>query len=114
MTAAVALGSVAPERSGSAPGSAGSVAARAAMLDVLARAASPAERIAGGWLRPSGEPAVAELRLARWSQRIADGRPDRIAEIPPNTVSRLASGSLAWVMSPPSRENRCHNGRGTH
>jgi hypothetical protein len=81
MTAAVALGSVAPERSGSAPGSAGSVAARAAMLDVLARAASPAERIAGGWLRPSGEPAVAELRLARWSQRIADGRPERIAEI---------------------------------
>lgn len=50
-------------------------------LQALARAASPAERIAGGWLRPSGDPVVGELRLLRWTQRIADGRPDRVAEI---------------------------------
>lgn len=54
---------------------------RADLLRALARAASPAERIAGGWLRPSDDRTAAELRFARWSRRIADGRPDRIADI---------------------------------
>lgn len=51
------------------------------MLSVLARASSPAERIAGGWLRPGGDPLVAELRLACWTKRIAGDRPERVAEL---------------------------------
>ena len=54
---------------------------RADLIQSLARASSPAERIAGGWLRPSADRTVAELRFARWSRRIADGRPGRIADI---------------------------------
>lgn len=54
---------------------------RAELLAALARASSPAERIAGGWLRPSDDRTVGELRFARWSRRIADGRPDRAAAI---------------------------------
>jgi hypothetical protein len=48
-----------------------------ALLDVLARAASPAERLAGGWLRVVDEPTpLATRRLERWIDRVADG--DRI------------------------------------
>ncbi|WP_420122962.1 DUF4135 domain-containing protein [Nakamurella sp.] len=54
---------------------------RAELLATLARASSPAERIAGGWLRPSDDRTLGELRFARWSRRIADGRPDRAAAI---------------------------------
>ncbi|HZM67638.1 MAG TPA: DUF4135 domain-containing protein [Nakamurella sp.] len=52
-----------------------------ALLGVLARASTPAERFAGGWLRPTGDPAIAQQRLDRWCTRIADGRPERVAEI---------------------------------
>lgn len=54
---------------------------RASVLGLLARASSPAERIAGGWLAPTGDPALAQIRLDRWQQRIADGRAERVLEV---------------------------------
>ena len=51
------------------------------LLAVLARAATPAERIAGGWLRPTGETPLAEERLERWSHRVGGGQPERVAEV---------------------------------
>lgn len=52
----------------------------ALVLGILARASSPGERIAGGWLR-AGDPATAHERLAGWMQKVADGRGDAIADI---------------------------------
>ncbi len=51
------------------------------LLAVLARASTPAERIAGGWLRPTGDTALTEERLDRWSRRVAAGHPEQVVEV---------------------------------
>src|SRR5664280_3194931 len=80
MTATAALDSITGEPVGSVTGvPAGQRVS--ALLGVPARASTPAERFAVGWLRPTGDPAIAQQRLDRWCTRIADGRPERVAEI---------------------------------
>jgi hypothetical protein len=65
------------------------------ILAALARASSPAERRAGGWLRPvegADERAEADRRFARWAARVAGPRAERL----PGVLAELGCTHDQW------------------